>query len=180
MDPPDRKLCAKARRAYELGRVSRALEMAAMPMAMVLLALFLGAGFILVLATGIALVVGTAVSYWYGRGPAEGAKAAVVGGTAAFAWPLMVRLAGACPAAHCDDLCTVASFFGGVSGGIVLLAFDTLRRLEPTAIATAIVLVGSAGVLGATFADARGLIASATGLGLAASTLILVAPRPGT
>lgn len=96
MDSQDRKLVTKARRTYELGRNSRGLELAAAPMAMVLLGLVLGAERILVVATGIVLVAGTAVSYWYGWGPARGAEVAVVGGAAAFAWPLMVRLVGAC------------------------------------------------------------------------------------
>lgn len=129
--------------------------------------------------SGVALVVGTAVSYRYGRGHAQGAEVAVVAGAAALAWPLMVRLVGTCPVAHGEDLCTAACPFGGLAGGIVLLASHTLRKLDPATIVTALILVASAGMLGAAFSDARGLIASATALDLTASTLMFIGPRPG-
>ncbi len=176
MHDRDRKLLSRARRAYECGRLIVALRAAFVALALVGLAVVLGAPNTVTLLAGGALVLATGFCAFYGRALGSAAHVVLLGGVAAFVGLLAVRIGRSCTKAFCEQVCLVACLTGGFAGGALMLVWCLIRLLEPTALAAAFILVGLAVSFGAAFARSEicAVQASATGLALALVILPLL------
>lgn len=169
-------LAARARRAYELGRLGAGLRRAwpVVPMAMLSLAGCGQPGF----AAGAAALLVAAVTLLSWRGEAWGR--AVVPGLLAGALPLVVplfvrALGHACAGGSCLPVCLVACGASGAAAGALLgVRAARLARGRGAFLAGGALVATLAGALGCVVAGATGLLGMAAGF-LAATTPLLVA-----
>ena len=162
MERIDTRFAARARRAYELGRLGRKLPMAlfALPPVLVALRVCGGGGTTIVLA--LLLAAALVVAHWRGEEAARGAGAGLLAGAVAFAVPVIAMGTGFCPLEATPRLLALCSGGGLLSGGV--LAAFALRgagraRLYLLAGGLVAVLTGGLGCLLAGFAGLAGVTA---------------------
>lgn len=121
----------RARRAYELGRVRRALLGVAPVLLIIGSAAWFGNRPTSAVWFGLTTVVGGATMLWYGRDP----QRAVLPGIAAGLIPLVAALCAshvhACGPNGCTSLCMPACTIGGALAGLVVASVGNRRRAGP-------------------------------------------------
>lgn len=171
------RLEARARRAYELGRLRGALWVSPFAIAAGAAALACGRPAPLVLAlTGALLALGVGLSF---RGGAAG-RAVLPGlaaGSAPLALPLLMATVGhACFGPACLSLCQPSCIAGGAVAGIVIARAAAQPGRDLRFLAAAVAVAGLTGALGCTIAGAFGVLGMLAGA-VAAGTPVLVAAR---
>jgi hypothetical protein len=163
MERSDTELLARAKRAYEIGRLRRAVCLAALAAPMVGLS-YLGCGHGSVsIGVGALLALLVAVLVWRGGAAAGGVLPGLLAGAAPLLAPLLV---GGCCAAG-PGVCLAACGGGGLLGGIVIAA-SALRRESgrPAHVMAAGAIAALAGSLGCAMAGAVGVAAMLAGVAL--------------
>jgi hypothetical protein len=159
-------LAARARRAYELGRLRAKLPAAlfALPPAAVALEVCGRPWVTLPVATLLAAAL--VAAHWRGEAAARGAGAGLVAGALAFAAPVLASGLGLCPARPSAALLTVCWGGGLVSGGVLALCARRAAGQRRLYLVAAGVVAGLTGSLGCILAGTGGLVGVAAGLGL--------------
>lgn len=174
---------ARARRAYERGRLLRGLGytwplLGLIPAALWLHAASLGRIALVAAALAIALVAAA----WRGRGWARGALPGVLGGLPAFFVPYLVAPAGsscercAHPDAHWST-CLALCFAASLSTGVVLAVLARRDRDPRGFAASAALMAALTAAITCSLAGAAGLGGVALGV-TAASLPVLLTPAP--
>ncbi len=169
-------LIARARRAYEIGRLRTALLYAApaVPLAALSHSCCIDAPALWSLCA--AAFVAIAFSVWRGRSLGAGARAGLAAGLLSWLLPLAARWLGLPMTAAAVPLC----FGAGVASGMVV-AWQARRRQDDRAwfLLAAAVVAGLVGGLGCIIAGAGGLLGMIAGEVIAAVPLVALARRPG-
>ena len=173
MDTRADDLRARARPAYERGRLRRALPVAVAipPVAALAFVQCVNPLASIVCAAALALAVGALL--YRGQDWGRGARAGLAAGMAPFAFPIVIEASGS-PA-----LCELLPWFcaaGGVCAGLVLASRRRTRVEKPAVywIAAAAV-AGLAGAVGCLIAGAAGLLGLAAGLAVGAAPALVLA-----
>ena len=168
---------ARARRAYETGRLRWSLRPAAPILAAAAVAIACGrpAGLSIALA---AALLPLAVGLSFAGGPAGRAvRPGLLAGTFPFAMPLLVQTAGhLCLGDQCMSFCLPACVLGGAIGG-GLIALRSAREGEGAAfLISGVAIAALLGSLGCTLAGLGGVAGMLGGV-LVAGAPVLVAAR---
>lgn len=163
----------RARKAYELGRLKRAIIGFAPIVIPAAVGIALGGRPSFTIPFGVALFVAGVVALWYGRDP----KRAVLPGVVAGLVPVVLTLCAMhighwCLGDHCTSVCLAACIVGGAGAGIAVAYIGSKRRQGIRYWLTASVLAGLTGALGCACLGYAGL----GGLGLG----YLVGVMPGS
>lgn len=171
MGSPEAALRARARRAYELGRLRHAVAVAwpALPLAAVGLAARPAPGSVPIALLLVAVALGLA---WRGRGAGRAVRLGLAAGIAPIVLPLaMMRLGHFCVDGRCLSSCLAGCVLGGGLAGLVVGA---RAAREPTARADFALGAGAvavlAGTLGCAWAGVPGV------LGMIAGVVVTSAP----
>ena len=166
-------LRARARRAYERGRLRRALPVAVAIPPVASLAFVQCVDPLPSVLCALALAVGVAVLLYRGQDWGRGARAGLAAGMAPFAFPILVEASGS-PA-----LCELLPWFcaaGGVFAGLVLASRRRALVKKPSAYWIAAALVAAlAGAVGCLIAGVAGLLGLAAGLAVGAAPALVLA-----
>ena len=166
-------LRARARRAYERGRLRRALPVAVAIPPVASLAFVQGVEPLPSVLCAIALAIAVAVLLYRGQDWGRGARAGLAAGMAPFAFPILVEASGS-PA-----LCELLPWFcaaGGVCAGLVLASRRRALVKKPSAYWIAAALVAAlAGAVGCLIAGVAGLLGLAAGLAVGAAPALVLA-----
>lgn len=165
---------ARARGAYELGRVRAALVWIVPLVLVVGVSIVLGAPSIVAILAGGPLVAGAGAALWYGGHVGQGVRIGILATPGVFALPFAVAVGGYCPALSCVGLCVTTSFVGGIAGSAVLAVRRAFEHVPRPAVGSALALVALAGLIGAFVVDPSGL--AAAGLALALTPALLALP----
>lgn len=156
---------ARARRAYELGRLRHGLTLALVVPPLALLSLFGCGAPELTLACGGALLVLVVGLGWRGQGYGRAVLPGVIGGVAPFAAPLLLRWTGStCTGGLCLSL-VVACLAGGVVAGA--FAGACVRRMaggSAGVLVASLAVAGLTGALGCVLAGAGGMLGLGVGM----------------
>lgn len=153
----DALLLARARRAYEGGRVGLGLLMAAAVVPMAVLS-FLACGRPAATLSGsLALVLVVATAVWRGQDAGRGARLGLLAGVPPLLLPAVVGATGHVCGADVCLLFPVACLGGGLAGGFLLGVLGVRAKLGPTGIVIAGIAAGLAGSLGCIVAGAVGV-----------------------
>jgi hypothetical protein len=174
MEPDLVSLQARARRAYEAGRLWRALRTAALVAPLGLAALAPHQSGPAVCGAVSALFAAVAALSFRGRAGAEAIAPGLLAGLPALALPLGVRVLGhACGSSACFTLCLPACCVGGAIAGAALL-LSARRQSDPSRkreyLAAALALAALTGSIGCAVAGVSGI------LGMLAATVLTSAP----
>ena len=160
----DASLLARARGAYERGRVGLGLLTASSVLPMAVLS-FLACGRPAATASGaFALVVLVATAAWRGQDAGRGARLGLLAGVPPLLLPVVVGATGHLCSADVCFLFPFACLAGGLLGGLVLGVLGVRAKLGPTGIVVAGVAAGLAGSLGCIVAGAIGVVVLVLGL----------------
>ena len=169
MAAPEAVLAARARRAYEAGRLRTALPTVAFAIPMIALSLALCDRPAATAGCGLALVAVLAAAAWYGRACARGARAGLVAGLV----PLLLPLATCfhlCAGGVCllaPAACVVAALAGGAALG--LYARHRVAADGGGYLVAALGVAALVGSLGCVIAGVSGI--AGMGIGLALGTV---------
>lgn len=167
MDSTDlTQLQRRVRRAYELGRLRRALLGVAPVLVIIAVAACVAHRPVSTLWFGLATVTIGAVMLWYGRDPQK----AVLPGIAAGLVPLVFALCGnhmhACGTDGCSSLCVPACALGGVVAGLAVASVGNQRTAGPWYWVSASLLALLTGAMGCACIGYSGVVG--LGIGFAA------------
>jgi len=173
----DLVLLARARRAYELGRLRSALRMAPFALAAALVALTAGRPPALTAALTCVLLA-LAIGFLYRGGIAGRAVGpGLLAGTAALAMPLLMATFGhACFGPACLKLGLPACVAGGALAGFVIARAAAREEPHLRFVAAAAAIAASTGSLGCTIAGAAGVLGMLAGT-VCAGVPVLIAAR---
>jgi hypothetical protein len=170
-------LMARARRAYELGRLRMAVSVSALVVPMAGLSLVCCNNTPATLAGAGLLAMLVAALVWRGEGFARGVKPGLLAGLPPLVMPVIIKL-GVHPCF--DGVCQLAQtacIAGGIAGGIMLVAFDYQRReSRRTTVVCALLIAGVAGSLGCMIGGIAGLVGMTIGM-IAGAAPVLVRQR---
>lgn len=169
-------LPARARRAYEWGRLRWSLRLVPWAAAAMLLALVLGRPAALCGCVGGALVTALVLVGVRGGGASRGAPLGLLAGFAPLALPLLARgLGDACSSTLCLSLCLPACGLGGaLAGGLLAVRAPGQGRAF---LASALVIALLTGCLGCTLAGMSGVFGMLAGGALASAPVLVFARR---
>ncbi len=164
MTDADLRLAARARRAYERGRVLSGVRRAAVVLPMAGLSLAACGRPAVTTATVLVLAIAIVACEWRGGEAARGCRAGLRASLPALVLPVLVRACGhVCTAALCG-LYSPACVAGGALGGFVLVRRAAPARLDGTGLAIAALVTLAAGSLGCLVAGAGGILGLVAGL----------------
>jgi hypothetical protein len=171
-------LQARARRAYELGRLRSALRLVPFLIAAGAAVIACGRPFpltfallaaLLPLSVGLAFAGGVA-----GRAVVPG----LLAGGAALAMPLLMATVGhACFGPACMSLFLPACVVGGAVAGAVIARTAARHEQDPRFLVSALAVAGLTGALGCTISGAAGVIGMLAGVVAAGAPLLVAARR---
>jgi hypothetical protein len=171
-------LASRARRAYELGRFSRALRVAPFVVAAALVAIACGRPVAMTCALGCALLP-LAVGLLMRGGSAGRAVGPGLGaGWAALAMPLLLRTAGhACFGPSCMSLCLPACALGGALSGALIGVLARRDGGGLSYVVAAAAIAGLSGAMGCSLGGAFGILGMAAGVVAGSAPVLLTARR---
>lgn len=173
----DLMLLARARRAYEFGRLWSALRLAPVVLAAAALALASGRPAPLTGAVTCVLLVLTVGLHFRGGIAGRAVVPGLVAGAAALAMPLFMAIFGhACFGPACMKLGLPACVAGGALAGFVIARAAARQQAELQFIAAAAAIAAAMGSLGCTIAGVAGVLGMLAGT-LAAGVPVLIAAR---
>lgn len=162
----------RARRAYELARVRRAI-VGVLP---VLVIIACAAPFAQRLAStlgfGLATAVAGAVMLWYGRDPQRAVLPGVVAGLVPLALSLGANFVHVCGPLGCSSLCVPACSLGGTLAGLGVARVGHRRRAGPAFWLSASGLALLTGAMGCACIGYSGLVGLGLGFGAGLVTLV--------
>ena len=177
MEASERALVARARRAYEWGRLRRALRVSASIGPLVLVSLLVCAVPGKTLAIGALLLLAASGMLWRGGIYAEAVGPGIAAGLGALAAPLLATMLAALAGSPPDSILAVAYFAGGaVTGGAVGIRAFGAERQQGRFLLSAALVAGLTGSLGCVMGGAGGIVGMALGL-VAATTPVFVLVR---
>lgn len=166
---------ARARRAYERGRVLLGLRRAAIVLPMAAVSWLTCARPAATCVDALLLAALIAFCEWRGLDLGRGARRGLWAGAPALLAPVLVQLGGhACGRSFCA-LFPAVCLIGGIAAGLLLVYWSRQRGLSTPALASAGLVAGLAGTLGCLAGGTGGLIG--LGLGLTLGTAPLLAWR---
>ena len=174
MAVPEAALSARARRAYERGRLLSALPAVAFALPMVALSVVLCDRPAASAGCGLALVVVLLAAAWRGQPFARGTRAGLVAGLG----PLLLPMATCfhlCAGGVClfaPTACVVAAMLGGAALGLYARRRVAGRPEAGGYLVTALGVAALVGSLGCVIAGASGLIGMAIGLALGTAPVL--------
>lgn len=164
---PHNLLLARARRAYEWGRLRRAL-LGALPLALLIgpaLALTPRVVPTLILAT--TLLLGAIGLLWLGHGYPRAALLGVAAGALPLGLVLCSsRLGHACAGSMCMEFCFATSALGGAAAGALIGSWAFEKRVSALLLLTASAFGLLTGAMGSTCVGLLGVVALAIGFWL--------------
>lgn len=164
---PQNLLLARARRAYEWGRLRRAL-LGALPLALLIgpaLALTPRVVPTVILAT--TLLLGAIGLLWLGHGYPRAALLGVAAGALPLGLVLCSsRLGHACAGSMCMEFCFATSALGGAAAGAFIGSWAFEKRVSALLLLTASAFGLLTGAMGSTCVGLLGVVALAIGFGL--------------
>jgi hypothetical protein len=167
---------ARARRAYERGRIRLGLRVAAFAVPMAVLSVIAGGSAVVATLGAAALAAVLAACLWRGLGPARGARLGLWAGLPPLVCPALMSCFGHyCGPGTCY-LFPTGCLVGAVGGGLLLAGLVRRAGLGNDALAAAALVTALSGALGCSLGGAAGL--AALGLGLAAGAAPLLLRRP--
>lgn len=152
-------LRARARRAYELGRLAYGAEAAWLAVPMLALGLVVSTRPLLSMAAG-ALLIALAVGLrWYGGAVGRAVMPALIAGLPPLVLPLVMRMGGhCCVGGTCWSFCMIGCVTGGASAGVMVgLASAAEHERRGAFLLAATAVAGLAGVLGCGIAGTSGM-----------------------
>lgn len=165
-------LQARARRAYETGRVLLGLRRAALVVPMAALSWFTCARPMATCIDAVALAVLVAVFAWRGQELGRAVRIGLCAGAPALFAPVLIQLGGhACGRSFCALVPTIC-LLGGVAGGVLLVRWGQRRGLSTSGVLAAGIVAGLAGTLGCLAGGTGGLVGLAVGLTLGTAPLL--------
>jgi hypothetical protein len=173
----DLVLLARARRAYELGRLRSALRIA--PFALAAAAVALTSGRPLALTAALTCVLLALATGFLYRGGIAGRAVGpgLLAGAAALAMPLLMATFGhACFGPACMKLGLPACIAGGVLAGFVIARAAAREQPDLRFVAAAAAIAASTGSLGCTIAGVAGVLGMLAGT-VCAGVPVLIAAR---
>jgi hypothetical protein len=154
----------RARRAYELGRISRALGVTPFVLLAAGVAIACGRPPALTGALAAALFALAVGLLAFGGSPARAVGPGLVAGWAALAPPLLLRTAGhACFGARCMSLCLPACAIGGVVCGALLGRLAAREGGGAAWLGAAAVIAGLSGAMGCSLGGSFGILGMLAG-----------------
>jgi hypothetical protein len=176
-DERDLALEARARRAYELGRLRAALRLAPFVVAAAAAAVVCGRPLATTCALALPLLL-LSLGLAYAGGPAGRAVVpGLLGGAGALAAPLLMATVGhACFGPACMTLALPACIAGGGLAGVVIARIAARREADLSFVLAALAVAALTGALGCTIAGAAGVLGMLAGV-VAAGAPVLVAAR---
>ncbi|HEV8324652.1 MAG TPA: hypothetical protein VG389_23745 [Myxococcota bacterium] len=164
---------ARARRAYERGRLAAGVRRAwpVVPMAMLSLAGCQRPVFTLV--AGAVLAAAAVGLVWRGEAWGRAVVPGLVAGTLPLLLPILVRQLHACPGGSCAGACLVACTVGGLAAGAALGVRAV--RLESGRLSYLIagaVIAGLTGALGCAVSGVAGVVGMAAGVVVASTPVV--------
>jgi hypothetical protein len=178
MEAFDRELRARARRAYELGRLGSKLPwaLAAGPPAGIALGVCEDPGLVLIQA---GLLAAAIVGFlWRGQDYGRGVRVGMLLGAPAFALPLLGCASGVCVAGPSAPLVALC-LGGGVACGLALSLRARRRRYSAAFLGSAATVAALTAALGCSVAGLGGALGAAISLALAASPGLVLARAGG-
>lgn len=152
----------RTRRAYELGRLRRALLGVTPVLLIVTVAACVAHRPLSTLWFGLATLSLGAAMLWYGREPQKAVLPGVVAGLVPLALALYANHTHACGGEICSSLCVPACALGGVIAGFAVASVGLQRRAGPWFWASASALALLTGAMGCACIGYSGIV----GLGL--------------
>jgi hypothetical protein len=169
----DIALEARARRAYEVGRVWGGLHRAAIAAPLAAISLLCCGRPAATCTVAALLCAAIAVFEWHGRHVGRGARIGIWAGAPALLMPILVQgLGHACGASLCALYPAVCAS-GGIAGGLVLITWCHRRGIQPNGLAAAGAVAALTGSLGCLLAGIPGLVGLAAGLALGAAPALV-------
>ena len=155
----NRALRARARRAYELGRLAHGGEAAWLALPMLALGLAVTMRPALSVAAGTLLVALAVGLRWYGGAVGRAVMPALIAGLPPLVLPLCMRMGGhCCLGGTCWSFCMIGCIAGGAAAGVMVgLASAAEREGRGAFLLAATAVAGLAGVLGCGVAGTSGM-----------------------
>ncbi|OLC74630.1 MAG: hypothetical protein AUH83_09450 [Deltaproteobacteria bacterium 13_1_40CM_4_68_19] len=177
-DELDLRLQARARRAYELGRLLAALRLAPFVLAAAVAAIACGRPFPVTCALALPLLL-LSVGLAYAGGPAGRAVVpGLLAGAGALAAPLLMATVGhACFGPACMSLALPACVAGGGLAGVVIARTTVRRDADLPFVLGALAVAALTGALGCTLAGAAGVLGMLAGVVVAGAPVLVAARR---
>jgi len=169
MAAPEAVLYARARRAYERGRLRASLPTVALVAPMVGLSILLCGRYAASACSGIALAAVLAAATWRGQHFARGARAGLVAGLGPLLLPLAMWLhvcvGGVCLLA--PSICVAGGLVGGAVVGVK--AHGRAEASSAGYLAVALAVAALSGTMGCLIAGASGVLGMAAGMAAGAA-----------
>lgn len=164
---PEHLLLVRARRAYEWGRLRRAL-LGALPLALLIgPALALTPRVVPTVILGMTLVLGAVALLWFGHGFPRAALLGVAAGALPLGLVLCsARLGHACAGSMCMEFCFGTSALGGAAAGALIGSWAFEKRVSALVLLTASSFGLLTGAMGSTCVGFLGVVALTVGFGL--------------
>lgn len=181
MAVPDAVLMARARRAYEWGRLRAALPLASVVVPMIALSLVVCGSGLAALGFGAALFAVLVAASWRGQSYGRGARAGLLAGLVPFTLPIAQGGVSLC-VSGVGVASTAVCVAGGTLGGLAIAAVVRRREgatAQSLSFLAALVVAGLAGSLGCLMLGVVGVLAMGAGLVLGATPALVVAARHG-
>ena len=155
----------RARRAYELARLTRAMVGFAPVLLLVTAAMALGNRPLPVLGLGAGLFVGGVALLWYGRDPARAVLPGVLAGVVPLCFALCAsRIGHICHGDGCVSVCLYACSAGGLLAGAGIGWYAQSRRRSRRFLLPAAGLAVLTGAMGCSCVGYTGVLGLAAGL----------------
>jgi hypothetical protein len=168
---------ARARRAYELGRLRDASRLAPFVLLASTAAIACGRPWPLTAALALALLALSVGLSFAGGAAGRAVVPGLIAGGAALAMPLLIATAGhACFGDSCMSLCLPACVVGGAVAGAAIAKMAARYERDARFLGSALAVTALMGALGCTISGAAGVGGMLAGV-LAAGTPLLVAAR---
>ena len=164
---PEHLLLVRARRAYEWGRLRRAL-LGALPLALLIApALALTPRVVPTIILGTTLVLGAIGLLWFGHGFPRAALLGVAAGALPLGLVLCsARLGHACAGSMCMEFCFGTSALGGAAAGALIGSWAFKKHVSALLLVTASAFGLLTGAMGSTCVGLLGVGALVVGFGL--------------
>ena len=177
-DELDLRLQARARRAYELGRLLAALRLAPFVLAATGAAIACGRPLAVTCVLTLPLLL-LSVGLAYAGGPAGRAVLpGLLAGGGALAAPLLMATVGhACLGPACMSLALPACIAGGGLAGLVIARTTARRDADLPFLLGALAVAALTGALGCTIAGAAGVLGMLAGVVVAGAPVLVAARR---
>jgi hypothetical protein len=175
---PDPRLEARARRAYELGRLRAALRLAPLVLAAAGAAIVCGRPLPMTCALAVALLLLSVGLAYAGGSAGRAVYPGLLAGAAPLAAPLLMATVGhACFGPACASLGLPACILGGSLAGVVIARTTARRDADLPFVLGALAVAALTGALGCTIAGAAGVLGMLAGVVVGGAPVLAAARR---